>query len=274
MNSQSNDDSEFSQDQYFVSELYLNGNKPRPSKNIDSAVLAMAKQQITVKPLWRRWQYAGSVAASVLIVSFLLMRNQTEITQELTQQDTFMADVSVPRQSNQEKESAIGSIESSNAGNAAQAPIAKSHSLIAEVDPMRNENRFSLDKKEQERINVVAARVSRLKEDKSNYMDSLSKQTEAIFKQVQVAKQKFEELKLRDQAAAQSSRMKIEELSLLQKKRNELKVEQSSESNYENLQNALFEKLLEQKSLSSDWKLSEKYINVLTLEQIRKLRRQ
>jgi hypothetical protein len=163
----------------------------------------------------------------------LFMRNQTEITQELAQQDIFMADAFVQSQSNQEKEPQL--------------------------------------------INVVGARVSRLTEDKSNYKDSLSKQTEAIFKQVQVAKQKFEELELRElreQAAAQSSRMKIEELSLSQKKRSELKVEQSSESNYENLQNALFEKLLEQKSLSSDWKLSEKYINVLTLEQIRKLRRQ
>jgi hypothetical protein len=81
-------------EQSVVSEIYKAAAKPEPSEVLDAKVLNMAKQQSSSKnvkssqiqnasksnrtPFYMKWQYSGSIAASVLIIGFLFVSHSPE----------------------------------------------------------------------------------------------------------------------------------------------------------------------------------------------------
>lgn len=70
-------------DQIFVSNSYKQASQLQPPENIDAAILAKAKFQVVSSvtatqrdiPLWRKWQFGSSIAASVAIVVFFFLIN-------------------------------------------------------------------------------------------------------------------------------------------------------------------------------------------------------
>ena len=92
-NSQSNKDEQGAPNiDQSVSDIYQSAAKATPSKALDEAVLAMAKKRGLSKKrkqTWLHWQYGGSIAASVLLVSFIYLYNiGPQAPQELHKRST------------------------------------------------------------------------------------------------------------------------------------------------------------------------------------------
>jgi hypothetical protein len=213
-----------------------------PSASIDEAILAKAKQasqkpNITAqedsqkKPRsWLRWQYGGSVAASVLILVFVYIGQYQNVPEQ--------AELSVPASTPENLSSFMDDQEEVHA----PSPIQSSNSTSQPIE---------LVAKDMEAPSTL----------------SLAAQAKAIFVQMQSIKQ-ADEAAARSELAMQSRAKKESQKRLLEKEKSSLKENAVKPDGYTELQVELFKTLQQQKLSEKDWRLPEQYKAGLTEKQI------
>ncbi|MGQ8366936.1 hypothetical protein [Glaciecola sp. 1036] len=240
--SNQNDDNLNDQDEKdsaFVSKLYQQTKHQIPSSEVDDKVLAMARQHTAAaskskaKPLWTKWQFATSIAASALFVAFIFMHTPNEpLESQLSpslpppsaskeeQADRFEPEVATLRDA---KEMAL----------LKQRASSEKRKMVAEE--MQNADDL-------EAITVTGSRIV----DIDPYIEEIYSELIAL------------KAELTESEQLQSLVAKPEqEDSLLQE--------------YDDLQSLLFDFLIEQKAEQDDWQLDTKYKQVLTEAQWEKL---
>ncbi|WP_371192728.1 hypothetical protein [Glaciecola sp. SC05] len=245
-------DDEHNEHQAIVSEAYQQLQKPMPTDTLDASILSIARQQAqlnatlshpSMKSPWRKWQYSGSIAASVIFVALVFVVAEPEVNTDSVQ----------------------------------SLPPANSEPMMADMTDSARERMISAPAQTQmQGLVVTSARrlASSLNTEAEETPPSL---IDELFERILEIKAINEEL-IPPKKAMHTSPNEISTSQLVisnQKKSEQTKgrqaLVQDDNAEISELQRQLFEALLADKQSAQNWVLDEKYKEVLTHDQLLQL---
>lgn len=257
----------------FVSKIYTQSKSTHIPERIDAAILAHAKTHLATKtvinknaaPLWRKWQFSSSIAASVLVVSVIYMLNPTPIK---TEEYASVPNTTPPQETSLFSDDSETKPQANTLKSASEKRMAQETALarLSDLDASKrreliqteNERRQALAEVNNANVNIdepIHAGARAIEQ-----LDAIIEELDIIEKELRLNKtQIFNEIE-RVEGSANSLSNDSKQLE-----------KQRYLSNYKNIQRNLFEQLKLARQNDINWKLDEKFKPYLQSSQIKNL---
>ncbi len=272
-NQENNADAAANNEETFVSKIYTQSKNIHIHERIDAAVLSHAKTHLATKtvinkktaPLWRKWQFSSSIAASVLVVSVIYMLNLTPIN---TEEYASMPNA-IPLQETSLISGESETIPQANTLKSAPEKRMAQEQALARVSDLNASKRREIIQTENERRRVLTeVSNANVNSDEAIYAGARDiEQLDAIIEELDIIEKELRLNKV--QIFDQIEKGEVSANSL--RNDNKLSEQQRYLLDYKNIQKSLFEGLKQAKQNNKNWKLEEKFKPYLLSFQIKHL---
>lgn len=259
-------------DSSMITDHYQALPKLSANESIDAAILLKAKKQasnyaLPEVPLWRKWQYGGAVAASVMVVVTVLIATNVQLSIEKNQSYESASAEQAPMSDEASLDELVlngNTMDSRGAEIIAQTPeqIVVSAARVANNHALNDANTLPV------RANTMTSAVQLSEKEAAKVSSEQKKQTRkqhavllARLKQMQSTPDNFADANKPLSAFNKESDEVVQKIELSQQSK-------SFEAEYQRLQTELFKLLMEDKRNDKNGSIDEEYLEVLLPEQI------